>query len=415
MFASLFANTLKEWKLLLRDPHGLAILFLMPVVFAVVMSVALRDFLGDGGSRAFDLVVADADRGQVAADIIDALRALGTFDVKVLPDASAADLAELRERRQAFGLILPAGSSARYAQVQASGDADRIINAQPADRIELEWLVDPTLRADARALAQAAVERALFGVEIERVYIRFSGRLIDPQRGRGLLGLAGATQPAAAAASTMPRASSTQQNVPAYALLAMFMIVIPLSSAFIRERAQGTLLRLRSMPVPAVAIVGGKILPFLAINFAQMALCFAIGRFALARLGAPALTMPDAWAALTVLVLCASLAAIGFALAVAMFARTVEQATAFGATVVLLAAALGGVMVPKLMMPAALQQVAALSPIGWALDAMLELFVRNAGFARIAPDAAALLAVAALCLGLAIWRYRRAAASGFAP
>ena len=33
---------IKEWRLLLRNPHGLAVLFLMPAAFLLVMSFTLK-------------------------------------------------------------------------------------------------------------------------------------------------------------------------------------------------------------------------------------------------------------------------------------------------------------------------------------------------------------------------------------
>ena len=35
----------KEWRLLLRNPHGLAVLFLMPALFLLVMSFTLKNTL----------------------------------------------------------------------------------------------------------------------------------------------------------------------------------------------------------------------------------------------------------------------------------------------------------------------------------------------------------------------------------
>ena len=35
----------KEWRLLSRNPHGLAVLFLMPAIFLLVMSFALKNTL----------------------------------------------------------------------------------------------------------------------------------------------------------------------------------------------------------------------------------------------------------------------------------------------------------------------------------------------------------------------------------
>src|SRR5260221_14139286 len=40
----------KEWLVLARDVHGLAVLFLMPAVFIVVMSLALSDAFKEDGA-----------------------------------------------------------------------------------------------------------------------------------------------------------------------------------------------------------------------------------------------------------------------------------------------------------------------------------------------------------------------------
>ena len=45
------AFTIKEFLLLLRDPGGLFVLFLMPVMFMVVFSLALGGLFEEGAAR----------------------------------------------------------------------------------------------------------------------------------------------------------------------------------------------------------------------------------------------------------------------------------------------------------------------------------------------------------------------------
>jgi ABC-2 type transport system permease protein len=406
----ILVSTAKELRLVLRDPEGLGILFLMPLAFVVIMSLALQDFFRQGNAPQFGLVVLDADNGEVTKAINDGIVALPLFKVETRPTADFASAAralrnEVLAGKRQFALLLPPQLSARHERALASGDPQRIMNAASAERVTLAFLADPALRADARELARTAIERVVFGVEMRRFYTRYTGFPVDPARKRGLFEVATHEEEAVAAEKLTP--TSTQQNVPAYSLLAIFLLVVPLSGAFIKERAQGTLSRLRAMPVRGAAIVAGKVLPYFAINLLQMALCFAVGRWLLPRLGAPALQFGDSPLGIFVLTAAASLAAIGFGLLVAVFARTTEQATAFGAASILILAALGGIMVPKLLMPPALQSVAAFSPLGWALDGFLDLFVRGAGVARILPRAGMLLAFAGVCFGIAIWRFAR--------
>ncbi len=440
----LAASIGKEARVLLRDREGLAILFLMPLVFVVIMSLALQDFFRPGDAARFSFVVLDyhrsIDAGPATANlggrIAAGLRDIPGLRVKhVTADASAdteprdaTSIVKAVQRGEVqFALIIPGDANDRLSAVLRERDPRRRLVPQrevPTDaadrkdasaRIELALMADPGLRADQRALVRTALERVLLGVEIEQTVRLLSGSsgsrtsaagssTSGPAAGgdstRGVLHLREASSDSA----TMP--SSTQQNVPAYSLLAIFMLVVPLSTTFIKERDQGTLLRLRTLPVPATTLIAAKVVPYFVVNLVQMAFCLAIGRWLIPVFGGEALTLTGAMLGPVALLSCAvSLAAIGFALLIAMIARTPEQATAFGAAAVLLMAAIGGIMVPKLLMPEMLQRAALASPMGWALDGFIAIFLRNAGLADVLLTAGALLLFALACLGLALRRF----------
>ncbi len=396
--------------MLSRDPEGLAILFLMPVVFVIVMSLALQDFFQQGAGPKLELVILDGDGGSAAEAIaraVDDIKVFRSHQRRAADYASEAQQLreDIRSGRLSFALLLPPGITVRHTAILASGGPREVLDAMQRPPIAIELLADPALRADHRAMATMALERIVLGVESSRLYQRFAG--ISLERGQRTSAFEIVDRSDAITTRVMP--TSTQQNVPAYSVLAMFLLVIPLSATFIRERYQGSLTRLRSMPVPGAIIIGGKVLPFFAINLLQMALCLAVGRFLLPLLGGTPLQFSGSAIGIILLTAAVSLAAIGFGLAVAMFARTPEQATAFGATAILLFAALGGIMVPKLLMPRALQTVAEWSPLGWALDGFLDLFVRGASAADVLPRAVALVGFGAVCFAFAMARFGRLA------
>jgi ABC-2 type transport system permease protein len=123
-------------------------------------------------------------------------------------------------------------------------------------------------------------------------------------------------------------------------------------------------------------------------------------------LGGDQLELGNAPLALLLIGASASLAAIGFGIAVAMYARTTEQATSFSSATVMIMAALGGILVPKAVMPPLMQDVAVISPLSWGLDGFLDVFVRGGGLQQVLPEALSLLAFSAVCHGIAILRYR---------
>ena len=413
MLRKLWVSAAKEWRVIFRDREGLAILFIMPVAFVVIMSLALQDVFRQGSAPQFSLVVLDGDNGKLAQAISNGAAALPFFRVE---HRTAENFAVAEQQLRAavmsgkirFALLLAPGLTARHDAALAAAKLNEVMSTQAKSAIDMAFVADPALRSDHLILARSALASMVSAIEMQRIYTHFSNNAFEPNTfreansNRGWLRIASGQ---ISSASQAPLPSASQQNVPAYSLLAIFLLVVPLSSTFIKERDQGSLARLESMPVPAGVVIGGKILPYLAINLLQVALCFAVGRFLLPMLGGEALRFGNSIAGMIVLSLAAGLAAIGFGLLVALFARTTEQATAFGATAVLLLAALGGIMVPKMVMPPQLQAVAAYSPLGWALDGFLDLFVRNANLVDVLPRVAALLIFALVCFAIAMWRY----------
>src|SRR5262249_51417875 len=155
------------------------------------------------------------------------------------------------------------------------------------------------------------------------------------------------------------------------------------SSLFIVERRDGTLARLVAQRVPFALVLAGKLGPFFLINLAQAGLMLLVGRNVVPWLGGEALTLPARWDLMLLVTACTSVAALGWGLAVAVGARTLEQATVIGGVGNILAAALGGIMVPRFVMPQAMQRWAEFSPMAWALDAFHGVMLRQETAAQL--------------------------------
>jgi ABC-2 type transport system permease protein len=102
----------------------------------------------------------------------------------------------------------------------------------------------------------------------------------------------------------------------------------------------------------------------------------------------------------------ASLAAIGFGLFIAVSLRSAEQAHVVGPAAVLILAAVGGILVPKIIMPPFMQALANVSPLSWALDGFHDVFLRQGQAIDVVPEFLSLLGFAAVCFGVAAWRFR---------
>lgn len=405
--ARLLALWIKEAIALGRDRHGLLALFVMPAIFILLMTVALRDVFAPGAVIDVAWVAVDEDQSAQSQALVRRLDRAGAFR-RLAGNGGDGDAATARSGiasgRQALALVIPRGFGERLL---TPGGVD----GSAAQALPL--FVDPTLAPALQLAFRNQIMAALGTVRADEL-TRRAGELfgLPSAKGGGERDWPDEIATVAVLADGRTVAalpSSVQQNVPAWLIFAMFFVVIPISSIFIVERQHGTLQRLAAAGLPFRFVLAGKLLPFFVVNQLQAALMVTVGIHVVPLLGTVGLVMPQgAQLVLWWLVAAAvSLAAIAWALLIASLARTHEQATVVGGIGNILMAATGGIMVPRFVMPAAMQQLAAASPMAWALDGFHAVMLRQGGFADIAPALAKLLAFALLSLAAALWLNHR--------
>ena len=384
----LLAIIKKELQAMTRDVHGLLVLFIMPAVFILIMSLALRDTFKLSVVDKVRWQLWDEDRTKASADLVAHLPAP---ESKVTVRArSDLDLALSRGEIQ-LALVVEKGFSSAMADEKT-----------PAPLVTL--LAEPGTPPALIGAFRAEVARALSMARVSA--------LLEPLRAAAES--AGSPLPAVDRINeetlyelkwhrdTPTELTAVQQSVPAWLVFAMFFVVIPLSTIFIAEKQQGTLPRLRSLRVPMGLLLAGKVVPFYLVNLVQTGLMLLVGRYLVPLLGGDALRLEVDWLALWAMATAVSLAAISFALAVAALAKTTEQATTIGGVANILFGALGGVMVPKLVMPLAMQSATMLSPMAWGLNGFLDVFLRGAHVGSLLLPVGLLLGFAVCCLAIAL-------------
>ena len=383
----------KEWLALARDVHGLAVLFLMPAAFIVIMSLALSDaFKGDSG-RSTDFAVLGGGDAVLAERLAQSL-AGGGFRATPAPADEGAARESVRRGSRGLVLVVPPG----FGQTLSSVPDPKV--QAPA----LVLLADPTLPPTQLVAFQQRVLGATLGARMSALATG-AGFSSDP--GAFDLKRAATLNVEVVGNPRSGRPSSVQQNVPAWLIFGMFLVVMPISSLFIVERREGTLARLVSQQVPFSMLLLGKVGPFFVVNLLQTALMLLAGRYVVPWFGGEALIVPPSWGLLTAVAASTSLAAIGWGLAVAVFTRTTEQAIVLGGVGTILVAAMGGIMVPRFVMPESMQSLVDLSPMSWALQAFHAVILRHGGWADIALPCAKLVALGAALLALALLVHHR--------
>ncbi len=394
------AMLLKEIILLSRDKQALAALFIMPAIFILIMSLALKDtFNPERVLLTYALI--DQDNSAPSRMIREALQHSKVMAERPVTITSAAQQEELLNGSYHFILTINEGLARSLTNRQELPPGSALLQVAAAADLQAEMLT--LLQAElARAVLQVRLQ--LMQTELTALLPELTHQLADLDfDGQDLITIRFNRMAAE------QRPTSTQQSVPSWIIFGMFFVIIPMSTIFINERRQNTLMRMSAMNISIPALFAGKIAPYLVINQLQVWLMIGVGIFVVPLAGGEALTLGNSIIGLLMVSLGLSLAAIGTSVLIAVLAGTVEQATTIGGIINILLGAIGGIMVPKFYMPPAMQELAAISPMSWGLEGFLDIFVRGLGVEAVLTETLALtgFGLGLLILAGLIFRARR--------
>ena len=376
----------KEFLLITRDIHAVTVLFVMPAVFIMIMSLAMRDLFELHNTVRIDVLAVNRDAGKKSEEFLKAIAELRTFKFHLLEKDVAAERVkeQMLSRDFKFALVIGENFSAFVEDIEKQGDQKPLaLFVNPSVNLQTQMILSSALDGRLAMLRKdALIDRigevlAAAGIDAKKLKVAEESRV--------------EIQYVYKEARAVKVPSAVQQSVPAWLVFSMFFIVIPISNTFISERGQGTLMRLKSMNVSRFSLIIGKMVPYLFVNAIQVILMIAIGVYAVPLLGGTPLTVGDSLGGLALIAASVSFSAISVALLIASLARTTEQATTIGGVLNIIFGALGGIMVPKFVMPGFMQEIAHLSPMSWGLEGFLDIFLRNGNVSDVLPESLSLL------------------------
>jgi len=362
----------KEFLLVLRDKQALMALFVMPAIFILIMSVAMRDIFSQE-SISFDTAIVDADNTAISKTLEKDIAANKSFH---LVDQSEAG----------FIVHIPKGY----------GDE----NSAKSPKIEIQ--VKGSAKSDVIELFKAKLLKEVVDLKLGIITERLSEFSDEAAAAVGSVKLSTDALFDLRYNEKKEVPNATQQSVPTWIVFGMFFIIIPMSTIYINERKQHTLARLNSMNVSAFSITLSKIIPYLFIAQIQVWVMVAVGMFIVPLFNTPALEINGSVAGLVFLSFALSIAAVGLSSLIAVIADSTEQATTIGGISNILLGSIGGVMVPKFFMPESMQTLANISPMSWGLDGFLDIFLKGGDFATILNESFMLLLFGAILLILSM-------------
>lgn len=350
--------------MLIRDPAGLAILFILPVLLLFVVTIAQVNVLKNQ-LHLTEVILIDQSGSSFSGQLKTDLGNSGFFDC-ISDDASAnLDLIRLDSiistGMYPFGVFVP------------KGDSGIII------------LTDPSLQAQFKNPAVNALKFIIRGAQAKTAMEGFLLTLPE--------------QPAMMIRASIKKSIETGSNIrevtagndgeklnniaiqnilPGIIVFALFFLVIPVSGSIIAEKSSGTFVRLKSFPNGILPFMAGKTFIFLIVGSIQVFLMGLLAWWLFPvwfDLSPPEIN--KAFPIIVLTTLTTVLSALGFGMVAGSFSRSHGQAAMLGSVIVVMLAVISGTFFPIQWLPDPVRTVSYLSPLRWGIDNYLEILIKQ--------------------------------------
>ena len=389
----LWSTILKDIRILTRDKLGLIFMFVMPVVLAVVITAVQNSTFEMLNTNTVPMLLCNRDTGEAGKQMEAAIIKVGMFDLKqVTPNVTEKEISDRMHAKDAvIAIIIPADFTQKIKQKSDATAKKALRNfGMRTDSIipdsgsiqPITLLYHPVLQESFRHSIQGALRSSLLVVQnkevLKSLYFALNETALPDSLEKDLMSSQVAINeiPVSRDGSRdIPNAS--QHNVPAWTVFAMFFIVISLGGSVVREKLNGSFIRLKTLPTNYLVALISKQLTYLFVTCIQAAVVFSIGIWLFPSMGLPKLNLPADITGVIIVTLVCGWCAVSYAMMIGVFAKTQEQANGIGAVSIVLMAAVGGLLVPSFAMPESFQFVMKMSPLHWCLEAYYGLFLEG--------------------------------------
>ena len=416
----------KDLKILFKDRGQLAVLFALPMVFALMLGgphAGAKNLVTASGEAKLSIgaYLVNEDEGPYGAQVEEVLRDIEPLQILTSGSVDRAD-EKVADGEAPAAIIIPADFSAR-------------IDANQPTRIKL--IKDPARQTEAQVVAGILREvltelsvRAEIAYGIRAVYDR-TGALeeADPETTRAVQAQTmGTVWTAVQEIRSNPAIVVQRQDLageervltargvvfgfimPLFSTMFAFFLVGIMAESILGEKEAGSFRRLLAAPIHPATVVAGKMVAFIGVVFLQMLVLFGICSV----LFDMPLGDPQGLLALT---LALALAATGLGMLLGSLAQTRKQAGSIG---ILLGFVLwfasgftsfaititGGQIQFDMPIEGFRYYLSQLTPHAHAINGYIRLMIYGAGLVDVLPNILALLGFGVVFFLLGLWRFR---------
>lgn len=409
MIRNSLAVASKDLLIVLKDKGALAVYFLMPLLFASLLGMAFGNVANEERTIEIAILVVNQDGGTYGQMLSDGLRGAEALQVEEISDPAAADQ-RVAEGEAAAALVIPADFTTRIdagepaevtvikdpTQPEAAGIVAGIANQAMAEvgmLGELRYGIHAVL-AEAPDYAQAppelqqAVEAQTLGVIWTQVQQMRQNPVIAVE------------SDAVAGAEEMQPWDPITYYIPSFAVAFAFFLIGQMGQTLLLEREEGTFRRLMSSPMPRGAIIGGKMLAYMAVVFLQVLVLFGVG-YALFKM-----PLGESPLALLLLTLALALASASLGMLLGALCTTSKQADRLGVVMGFVLLVLGGSIFPLFRAEGLIGTISRLTPNAWGIEGYMGIVSDGWTVVDAAPNILVLFGFAAVFFVIAVWRFK---------
>lgn len=416
MVYKIYHAIIKELILLKRDVFGLLILFIMPVVLILTITPIQSSVENQAQQVQIPILLINHDQGDLSKKMIDELRQQHNF--KIIKKIEGHNFSEkkgktfIRNGRQQILMIIPPNFSNYVTEKvnknvqnllkQVMPGGEPILLKKQKAKKEIKLYFDPIIGSQIKKTIQSAINSTSLEMETDMIYKTFEEELNADLSFISKEKLIQFKEHSLNTEQALKNPTPVQHNTPAWTLVAIFLIIIPLASNLVKEKNGGTYIRLKTLPVRPIYLMVSKIIVFLLVCMIQFYLMLLVSIYVFPLIDLPALEIDGKLFLLTIVALFSGIAAIGFGILIGTIAKTHEQAAPFGAMSVVILAALGGLWFPVYAMSESMQNIALISPMNWGLEAFYKVLIRNGNLNSLLPYLGLLLLFFIINITLAV-------------
>jgi ABC-2 type transport system permease protein len=193
--------------------------------------------------------------------------------------------------------------------------------------------------------------------------------------------------------------NGSEQAVPGFMIMFMFLWVITLGRGFFIEHGWNTWERMRASQTSIAEVIAGKLIPGALLIGAQIVLTILIG--------VTVFGMSSKGPLLVLLIVAVPLVTSVLALTAAIVAliQTYAQLEAIGNLILIVFAAMGGALTPVQSLPPTIRAIGHAFPSFWALKAAREVILDGKGLSGVLIPAAVLVGMTAVFGVIAMLRF----------